>query len=153
MQNKLLTIMFLMAVLTISSCNRHKVYSHYVHIESAEWEKTDTIHFNIPPVKATGSYTSIIGLRIENGYPYQQLALEVNTEIQPGERLVKSSLNCDLIDKQGNIKGSGVSYYQYDFPVDVLELQEGDSIHVSVIHNMNREIMPDVYDVGFSLTH
>ena len=48
MRNKLLTIMVLGAVLMLGSCDRRKVYSHYEHIESAEWEMTDTVRFNIP---------------------------------------------------------------------------------------------------------
>lgn len=152
MRNKLLTIMVLGAVLMLGSCDRRKVYSHYEHIESAEWEKTDTVRFNIPRIKVPGSYLGAVGLRIENSFPYQKLTLEVNTEIQPGGRLFRHSLDCELVDKQGTVKGSGISQYQYTFPVDVFQLQEGDSIYVTVIHNMTREIMPNICDVGFTIT-
>ena len=70
----------------------------------------------------------------------------------PGERLAKRSLNCDIIDESGTVMGSGISQYQYDFPVDILQLEEGDSLHVTVIHNMRREVMPNICDVGFTLT-
>ncbi len=152
MRNKTLTIVTLGAMLTLGSCNRDKVYSHYVHIESAQWEKTDTVHFYIPHLKETGTYRGSIGLRIDNDFPYQKLALEVSTEILPEEQFIKHSFNCDIIDKHGTIKGSGISHYQYDFPTDVLHLKEGDSVHVTVIHNMKREIMPSICDVGFTVT-
>ena len=152
MRNKLLTTVILGAALLLGSCDRRKVYSHYEHLESAEWEKTDTVHFNIPRLKEPGNYLGSVGLRIENAYPYHQLAIEVNTQIVPGERLSKRSLNCDIIDESGTVMGSGISQYQYDFPVDILQLEEGDSLHVSVIHNMRREVMPNICDVGFTLT-
>jgi hypothetical protein len=32
-----------------------------------------------------------------------------------------------------------------------LQLQEGDSLHVVVRHNMKREILPGIFDVGIKL--
>lgn len=65
---------------------------------------------------------------------------------------MKRSLDCELIDNRGTIKGSGISQYQYEFPVDMLQLEKDDSLQVTIIHNMRRELMPNICDVGFTLT-
>ncbi|MBP7359673.1 MAG: gliding motility lipoprotein GldH, partial [Prevotella sp.] len=46
---------------------------------------------------------------------------------------------------------NGISYYQYNFNISHIELHKGDSIHVCIRHNMKREILPGISDVGFSL--
>lgn len=61
------------------------------------------------------------------------------------------TLNCLLFDTKGTVKGQGISYYQYHFRVSELDLHEGDSIHVTIRHDMKREIMPGIADVGISL--
>ena len=152
MRNKLLTIIFLGMTLAVVSCDRQKVFSRYEHIESSQWEKTDTVHFNIPHMQVAGTYLGTLGLRIESNYPYQKLALEVNMQILPSGQNVKRSLDCELIDNRGTIKGSGISQYQYEFPVDMLQLEKDDSLQVTIIHNMRRELMPNICDVGFTLT-
>lgn len=61
------------------------------------------------------------------------------------------TLNCTLFDRKGAVKGQGISYYQYHFRVSELDLHEGDSIHITVRHDMKREIMPGIADVGISI--
>ena len=39
-----------------------------------------------------------------------------------------------------------------NFPVNDLQLNKGDSLHICVMHNMKREIMPGIADIGISLT-
>ena len=152
MRNSLLTILFLGMTLAVGSCDRQKVFSRYEHIESSQWEKTDTVHFSSPHMQEAGTYQGTLGLRIESDYPYRELALEVNMQILPSGQTLKRSLNCELIDKSGTIKGSGISQYQYEFPVDLLQLEKDDSLQVTIIHNMRRELMPNICDVGFTLT-
>jgi gliding motility-associated lipoprotein GldH len=61
-------------------------------------------------------------------------------------------LDCDLIDEHGNAMGQGVSQYQYRFPLKTLQLHRGDSLHVSVHHDMNREILPGITSIGIKLS-
>ena len=61
-------------------------------------------------------------------------------------------IDCDLISEEGGIEGDGISFFQYQFSIRDLSLHQGDSIHVSLTHNMKREIMPGVADVGLRLS-
>lgn len=153
MQNKhLLRVALLAAVVLFSACNRQKVYSHFQHVSATGWEKTDTLFFDIPPLAEDGTYQEVLELRIDNAFPFQSLTLEVVQTILPRGEQNTYTKTCPLIDGKGNMKGAGVSFFQYTFPIDNIHLNCDDSIHISLIHNMKREIMPGVSDVGITLT-
>ena len=61
------------------------------------------------------------------------------------------TIQCNLIDKNGVTKGQGVSYYQYDFPINEYSMSTGDSIHLTVRHDMKREILPGISDIGLKV--
>ena len=85
------------------------------------------------------------------------LTLIVEQNIYHNNKHVRSAcktdtVNCQLIDKNGVSKGQGISYYQYNFPINVYRLNQGDSIHITVRHDMKREILPGVSDIGVKIT-
>ena len=55
------------------------------------------------------------------------------------------------MDKYGTPLGEGVSYYQYRFDMNELNLNKGDSLVVYIVHNMKRELIPGISDVGLRL--
>ena len=61
-------------------------------------------------------------------------------------------IDCNLVSETGVIEGDGISYFQYQFFVQGLSLHQGDSVHISLTHNMKREIMPGISDVGVKLS-
>lgn len=140
------------AALFCISCNLITVYSHYRHVPIAGWEKNDTLSFGISPTKQSGYYTEEIGLRINNSYPFMGLTLIIDQTILPSMQTHSDTLNCSLIGEDGNTKGYGVSHYQYRFPLSTLQLYEGDSLHINIRHDMKREMIPGVADIGIILT-
>ena len=135
----------------ITSCNRLPIYSHYEPTPSTGWEKNDTISFGISPVREAGYYKEELGLRINENYPFQGLCLIVEQTVLPSGYRHNDTLNCKLIDKKGSIKGTGINHYQYIFHVNTIRLAKGDSLHINVKHNMKREIMPGVTDIGIKI--
>ena len=86
------------------------------------------------------------------------LTLIVNQSIFPKDKLQgmektekSDTIQCDLIDKSGATKGQGISYYQYNFPINAYRFASGDSIHITVKHNMKREILPGISDIGIKM--
>ena len=143
----------LLTVITMTvGCDYNTVYDQYDHTPIAGWEKNDTLTFNVPRLPAAGIYHEELGLRINDAYPFMRLHLIVEQRLIPGERIRRDTLNCYLVDEDGNIRGQGVSYYQYSFPITQMKLQKGDSLHISVRHNMKREILPGIADIGIKLT-
>lgn len=139
-------------VLTLSSCYKNKVYNNYHHTQIAGWEKNDTLYFDIPPLTRPGTYAMRLGLRTNNAYPFMGLSLIVESTVYPGKAERSDTLNCSLVDSNGNVKGQGVSFYQFNYHVTTLQLHSGDSLHVMVRHDMKREILPGISDVGIELT-
>ena len=135
----------------IASCDRLPIYSHYEPAPTSGWEKNDTISFAISPVSEAGYYKEELGLRISEDYPYQSLCLVVQQIVLPSGYCHYDTLLCHLIDKKGNIRGTGVNHYQYTFHVNTIRLAEGDSLRILVKHNMKRNIMPGVTDIGIRI--
>ena len=153
MQSKHFLITLVLAVgLLFCGCTRQKIYSRFQHVSETGWEKVDTIAFDVPPVTESGTYREDLELRIDTTFPFQSLTLKVNQTIFPEGRHESYTKNCPLIDKNGNIKGAGVSLFLYTYPFNDIQLNRGDSLHITVIHCMKREIMPGVTDIGISLT-
>lgn len=134
------------------SCKQDIIYDQYAHTPIAGWEKNDTLFFDIPPIATSGIYQEDLGLRINGAYPFMGLTLIVIQTTYPEKNKKTDTLECKLIDKNGASTGQGISYHQYNFPINILRLHQGDSVHVAIRHDMKREIMPGISDIGLKLT-
>lgn len=140
------------AVLLFLSCDSRTTYSHYQHVNVTGWEKNDAIVYEIPPAPQDGVYQETVGIRIARSFPFMGLSLIVDQTVYPSMRSYSDTLNCKLIDEEGNVHGQGISHYQFSFPIDTIHLHKGDSLTVSVRHDMKREILPGVTDIGMIMT-
>lgn len=152
--------LLLVALLAGSACSQRRVYDHYCHTPLAGWEKTDPVSFDVPPMPASGDYQTEVGLRISNDFPFMSLFLVVsetivhaNEDLPVGrpEETKTVTLSLPLVSHDGRSLGSGLSYQQYAFPVNTLRLQQGDSLHITIRHDMKREIMPGISDIGYTV--
>ncbi len=116
------------------------------------WEKNDTLVFQPPLMEKAGNYTEEVGLRISEGFPFMKLNLIVEQTIMPSHETHCDTIQCDLIDEHSNIKGRGVGSYQFLFPLTTLDLKEGDRLYITLRHDMKREILPGISDVGIRLS-
>lgn len=135
-----------------SSCQSRTAYYQYRHTPVQGWEKNDTLAFNIPCVPAAGDYGAEVGVRINNEFPFKALTLIIEQQVLPSGKTFTDTLRCPLISDKGKSLGQGVGSYQYTFPLRRLRLSEGDSLHVVIRHDMMREIMPGVSDIGYELS-
>lgn len=149
MRNKI--ILLLIVALGIVSCDDKIIYHHYEHIPNYVWEKNDTLMFTIPPVVEEGTYEEQLEMRINGDFPFMSLTLLIDEHIYPLERSCRYSYTCQLMDKNGMPLGEGVSFYQYHFNINEQRLNKGDSLQVFVVHNMKRELMPGISDIGIRL--
>jgi gliding motility-associated lipoprotein GldH len=56
------------------------------------------------------------------------------------------------MNTRGNTRGQGINYYQYNFHIADVALIEGDSLRISIRHDMKREILPGISDIGIIMT-
>lgn len=149
--SKCFALLVVMSLLILSACNSRLVYDRYASTPISGWEKNDTLSFDIRPVDGTDTYDMWLGLRTSEAYPFTAITLIVEQHIYPRDTIINDTVSCKITDRHGNASGSGVNFHQYRFPVAALQLQEGDSIHIRVRHDMKREILPGISDVGISL--
>ena len=151
MRNRAKILLLAIAGMLTAACNRGVIYNHYEHVDNDGWERTDTMHFYIPAVKQAGTYHQQVMLRTDNSMPFLSLSVVVEQDIYPRGQKLRKRIMCPLIEENGHVMGKGISCYQYAFDVENLELYEGDSLHVYVMHHMKRETMPGITDVGMEL--
>lgn len=155
MANSKHTLLYIVALalcsVLVTACNEKTVYYHYEHTPMAGWDKNDTLSFVVGPVTVSGHYQEEIGLRISGEYPFTGLNLIVEQKNESKQLLRVDTLACNLINERGYAKGRGLSQFQYLFPLSTLDLQEGEQFYVSVRHDMKRDILPGISDVGLRL--
>lgn len=152
MRNKAFAIVILLALIVLCGCQQQDVCHEFRHIYDPGWDKADTIHFDTRPLSADGTYRLDAELRTDKNYPFQKLTIKIDQTVYPSKERYHDVLDCDLISEKGVIEGDGISYFQYQFHVRDLSLHQGDSVHISLSHNMKREIMPGITDVGVRLS-
>ncbi len=103
-KNLLAGLLLAFAVLIIGSCGQKKIYSHYEHLDNSEWDKSDTLHFGIPPVVEDGFYRGEMGMRIGLDFPYENLVVDVTETIYPSRIQKTYTLDCTLTVKSGQWK-------------------------------------------------
>ncbi|MBQ9671765.1 MAG: gliding motility lipoprotein GldH [Prevotella sp.] len=146
-----LSILWITVALTMVGCNRKTIYSRYQPTPLEGWEPNDRLTFSIEPMKTAGCYEEIVGLRTTSDYPFMRLTLIVEQELFPTHQLMVDTIDVPIVDEDGAILGNGVSTFQYTFPLRRLDLNQGDSLQVSIHHFMKRELLPGISDVGFAV--
>ena len=141
----------LLAVLLLTACKQRTVYYHYEHTPLSGWEKNDTLVFTTDTIAIDGTYSEEVGIRINGTYPFLQLNLVVEHLVMPAMTVKSDTLSCRLIDETGNALGNGVSNYQYLIPLTFLTLKKGDRLRIAIRHDMKREILPGISDIGLRL--
>lgn len=134
----------------LTACSGGTVYDRYKHV--TEWERADTASFVVPAMTAGGAYSTDVGLRINANYPFKGICLIVDRRVLPADIVLSDTIDCLLIDNNGRATGRGLSNYQYLFHVDNMKLNQGDSLIVTVRHNMKRETLPGIEDIGLKVT-
>ena len=152
MRNKAFVTIVLLMLTALCGCQKHIAYHAFKHISDTGWDKTDTLNFDIKPQLGDGNYCLDAELRTGKNYPFQQLTLEVEETVYPSRERYHDMVNCEIVSEEGVIGGDGISYFQYKFHIRDLSLRQGDSLRVSLTHNMKREIMQGITDVGIRLS-
>lgn len=152
MASKRYTLLYyIVAVLLLTACNKRTEYFHYESTPEGGWERNEHLSFTIDDISTDGTYEETLGLRTSGNYPYRNVQLIVTQSISPIGKTFSDTVSCMLIDERGITLGDGVTHYQYTFPIRHLTLSAGQSVAVSIRHDMMREVLPGITDVGIRL--
>lgn len=138
------------SVMLLAACDS-KVYDTYRHTPLAGWEKNDTLFYDIPPMTESGEYELSIGIRTGNAFPFMAVTMIVDQTIVPGNKKMTDTIDCRLMEEGSTSRNGGISYFQYSRIIRRMRLAVKDSLHISVRHDMKREILPGVSDIGITL--
>lgn len=119
-----------------------------MHADSKGWEKNEALEFTVDSLTESGNYAMTLALRVNDSYPFQNLHIVVDQTIYPSRQTVNDTITCYVTNRRGIMRGYGVSLYQYELPLRKRFYMHGDSIQIRVRHNMKREILPGIADVG-----
>lgn len=151
MQRALTGLLAMMLALAFASCETEVVYSQYAHAAIGGWEKNEPLLFDVDSIEGGGTYSMTLGMRISDAYPFRNLHMVVEQTIYPAKQVITDTVTCNVVDRRGTMLGHGVSLYQYDLPIRKRTYHDGDSLHIKVRHNMKREILPGIADVGITI--
>ena len=143
----------LLATATFVSCFSHTAHFEYKGVSLKGWHRSEIVEFRVPPVEQAGYYIEEVGIRASKDYPFQSLNLLVRQEIVSSKDkyrhlTMSDTISIPVYDSEGMPTGDGVNLRQYQVPLKTIKLQEGDSIQVTIRHNMQAPTIPGISDVG-----
>ena len=136
----------------VTSCNIGNQYSHYETVSVRGWDNTDTVRFELGPVMESGTFQDEVDLRTTSAYPYTQLAIIVRQQVLPDGKMRIDSMNLQLTDDEGNSTGSGTIHHHHSQKLAPIYMKEGQRLAVSIYHNMKKECLPGISDLGVTIT-
>lgn len=149
-----LYMMALMAIaISVSSCDDSRIYDYYAATPQNGWERNEVLHFEVPKIEKAGIYQQCVQLRANQKYPFQTVTLIVEQTIFPQKQVYQDTIECHIINEEGRLEGkNGISSTEVVAPLRTLQLRQGDSLAISIRHDMRRELLPGISDVGIRIT-
>lgn len=60
-------------------------------------------------------------------------------------------VTCPIVTSEGNFTGEGIATKLHEIELKDFILQAGDSIEVNIYHQMTRQTLPGIVDIGFKM--
>lgn len=135
----------LLLTVCLIGCQGNTLYHVYQPVESAGWDKGDTLYFVLPrPLAATDGENWQIGIRHQDSYPYQDIWLTVDGD----------TVHLKLTNKDGRWSGNGIGgirqFYE-DIPVPSLCTRTDSIRQIKVTHLMKHNPLPGICNVGIHI--
>lgn len=93
-----------------------------------------------------------LSLRVNHRFPYRDLSLIVCYETYPSGNVDPDTVQIHVLNEKGQPIGRmGITSASISAKVKELNLRDGDSLYVTVHHNMRRDQLTGVSDVGLQL--
>ncbi|MBR5084917.1 MAG: gliding motility lipoprotein GldH [Prevotella sp.] len=146
----------IIAAAAFTSCFDNTIHFQYKGTDINGWNRDDSISFSIRSLEESSYYFEEIGIRANTEYPYERLHLIVSQEVistadTTRRQTITDKVSLPIYDEEGSPIGTGVNLRQYQIPLKTVKLQAGDSIQVSISHNMRDSVICGISDIGFKL--
>lgn len=136
-------------LLLVTACG-HTTYHTYRHPPLEGWSKNDTLVYDVPRAAGSGPYALQVELRTDRRFPFTSLTLIVERTLVSHSHtaLHRDTLLIPVAEREHR----GVSRLQHGIAAGSLYLRAGDSLHIAVHHDMKRDILPGITDVGIQIS-
>ncbi len=150
-------IAFIILIISATSCSDPRTYDSYQAVATKGWGRNDTLKFDIPR-QQEGKYLLDIGVRTAKTFPYRSITFIINRQLisMNGKKKVvrnfRNIVRCQLIDSKGQVIGrESISYNAIRNHIAPLTLQSNDSMHITIQHNMSKDVLQGIYNIGLTL--
>ncbi len=145
------TFLLLIAVFLLVGCDKNTLMHSYQPLKDNSWDRADTIRFTLPALAQDDNCSMLVGLRLNNRYPYEQLVLQVEQVLQHPTAHRLDTVYYQLTNERGDFTEEGVDYFQYETEGLPLDLKKGQTGEIKIRHLMHREVLPGITDVGIHI--
>lgn len=138
----------------VCSCTLDVKFSKYKPVSSDGWDIEDTINFSTDTLRQDGRYAFTCGVRTARAFPYQDLVMMVERKVYRDSALVlhkREKVTCPIVTSEGNFTGEGMATKLHEIGLKDFILQTGDSVDVSIYHQMTRQNLPGIVDIGLKM--
>lgn len=141
----------LITTFILFSCDSGTVFEQYRPIENGIWGIDEEYYFTCRITDARQAYDISLNIRNNNLYPYQNLWVFWQEE-QPGNILVRDTLECMLADDFGKWYGKGVSLFESSFPLrTAYHFPDTGSYTFSFRQGMRTEQLKGIQEIGVKI--
>lgn len=139
----MITVIAVMAAISLSSCDPATVYHQYRSIDRFGWSEDSVLTFEVVGLEPNTPYDLSVHVRHTDVYSYQNLWLFV------GEDTVDVELANDRGLWLGKHSGS---YYEVEVPIRQEVVYTADTNRVEIRHGMREIVLTGVTDIGLKFT-
>ncbi len=107
MIKNLVIISFSILILSITACDKSKVYDNSKALENAQWNYQKYIKFDVTIDDTISLHRFFINIRNNNEYEYSNIYLFLTTSLPNGKKS-QDTLLCYLADDKGKWLGKGL---------------------------------------------
>jgi gliding motility-associated lipoprotein GldH len=153
MKNLLGNSVVAMMILTVTACTDNTLYHSYQYIPKKGWKGEDTLSFEVYIPDSFLTYYHVSAhIRNRNDYPYQNLLLLIDHNLQDSSAIVTDTIRCMLADEEGWWTGMGWGdLYQTVFDVGNFTTDRSGKRTVKITHGMKDDTLVGINDVGIQI--
>jgi gliding motility-associated lipoprotein GldH len=101
------SLLILVLVLGIASCDRKRVFESYYELDQKGWNKDSVVVFKVNLTDTIRNNNLYVNIRNKGNYPYSNLWLFLSVA-SPDGKIITDTVEFTLAEPSGKWKGSGI---------------------------------------------
>lgn len=138
----------LLWTMLLCNCFNDTVSLQYKHLGQEGWDRSDTLVFDLPEVKAGGEFLPSVLIRTDNLFPYSKLWLCYELELECPKLAVRDTMCIEFAQQNMGIVTNGLIVRKYVQDSRSIRLTAGQRGRIRIYHLMMQEVMPGILEVG-----